>query len=211
MPWRYGYFSEENLQEAAKRKLEVLIPDPQFRQRDPDFQERKKEKIKKRYTHEDFKYNERNKSYICPNGKVLKYKGDIKLRNNEGEKYQASANDCGQCSNIEKCINIKHRKALKGVKHSRALYVVTRKYKENLSEKMKERIDNPVYRELYSQRQQIIKPVFSNMTYCKGMNRFTVRTQEKVNIQWQLFCIVHNIGKCVGAIGKNYGIIIGLT
>lgn len=29
-----GYFSEENLQEAAKRELEVLIPDPQFWQRD---------------------------------------------------------------------------------------------------------------------------------------------------------------------------------
>jgi len=30
-----GYFSEENLQEAAKRKINVLIPDQQFRQRDP--------------------------------------------------------------------------------------------------------------------------------------------------------------------------------
>jgi len=31
-----GYFSEDNLQEAAKRG-NVLIPDPQFRQRDPYF------------------------------------------------------------------------------------------------------------------------------------------------------------------------------
>ena len=200
-----GYFAEENLQEASKRKIEVIIPDPQFRQRDPDFQERKNNKIKKRYTLEDFKYEEKGKRYICPNGKVLKYKGDIKLRNNEGEKYQASANDCGQCPYIERCINLKHRKAKKGIKHSRTLYVVTRKYKDNLAEKMKEKIDNPVYRELYSRRQQIIEPVFANMTYCKGMNRFTLRTQKKVNIQWQLFCIVHNIWKCVGPIGNKYG------
>jgi hypothetical protein len=29
-----GYFSEANLQEAAGRSIEVIIPDPQFRQRD---------------------------------------------------------------------------------------------------------------------------------------------------------------------------------
>ena len=114
-------------------------------------------------------------------------------------------NDCEQCPLIKKCINLKHRKVLKGIKHSRTLYVVTKKYKDNLSEKMKEKINNPVYRELYSRRQQIIEPVFADMTYCKGMNRFTLRTQEKVNTQWQLFCIVHNIGKCVGPIGKEYG------
>ena len=32
-----GYFSEDNLQEAARRNIEVLIPDQQFRKRDPIF------------------------------------------------------------------------------------------------------------------------------------------------------------------------------
>jgi hypothetical protein len=68
---------------------------------------------------------------------------------------------------------------------------------------MKKKIDDPAYRELYSRRQQIIEPVFSDITYCKKMSRFTLRTQEKVNIQWQLYCIVHNIGKCVAAIKKR--------
>jgi hypothetical protein len=29
----------------------------------------------------------------------------------------------------------------------------------------------------------------------KGMNKFTLRGQEKVNTEWQLFCLVHNIEK----------------
>jgi hypothetical protein len=29
-----GYFSEENLREAEERKIEVIIPDQQFRKRD---------------------------------------------------------------------------------------------------------------------------------------------------------------------------------
>ena len=80
-----------------------------------------------------------------------------------------------------------------------------KKYKENLSEKMREKIDNQAYRELYSRRQQIIEPVFSDIEYCKGMDRFTMRGREKVDIQWKLYCIVHNIGKCTGPLGKKNG------
>jgi hypothetical protein len=200
-----GFFSEENLQEAEKRGIEVIIPDPQFRQRDPDFEEREKAKVKKRYTAEDFSYDAKRDCYLCPWKKVLAYKGEIRLRNNEGKKYQASQKDCGQCPHIEKCINLKHRKAKSGTKHSRTLYIVTQKYAKNLSGKMKKKIDDPAYRELYSRRQQIIEPVFSDITYCKGMDRFTLRGQKKVNIQWQLYCIVHNIGKCRGALTERYG------
>ena len=66
---------------------------------------------------------------------------------------------------------------------------------ENLSQKMREAIDKPRYRKLYSRRLQIIEPVFADITYCKGMGRFTMRGREKVNIQWKLYCILHNIGK----------------
>jgi len=37
--------------------------------------------------------------------------------------------------------------------------------------------------------------VFANITYCKGITRFTLRGRIKVNIQWKLYCIVHNMGK----------------
>jgi hypothetical protein len=62
---------------------------------------------------------------------------------------------------------------------------------------------DPAYREIYSRRQQIIEPVFSDITYCKGMNRFTLRGTEKVDIQWKMYCIVHNIGKCIRALCKK--------
>ena len=200
-----GFFSEDNLQEAAKRKIEVIIPDPQFRQRDSDFDIRKEEnkKTQKRYSVEDFIYNKRKNAYTCPNCKELKYKGKMTLRNNEGYKYQASSSDCVQCPLMEKCITLKHRKAKKSIKHARSLYIIERKYAENLSEKMKKKIDDPAYRELYSRRQQIIEPVFANITYCKGMDRFTLRGEEKVNAQWLLYSIVHNIGKCIRPIEEK--------
>jgi transposase len=193
-----GYFSEENLQEASRRGINVLIPDQQFRQRDPYFSEKKKEKVpKKRYGPEDFKYNKKKDSYICPCGKVLEYKGDIELRNNEGKKYQARRGVCVKCPKLDRCVARRTSK-----NPFRTLYVIDRKYEKNLSEKMRKKIDNPAYRELYSRRMQIAEPVFADMTYCKGMDRFTLRTNKKVNIQWKLYCMVHNMGKCVKPLGE---------
>jgi transposase len=196
-----GYFSEGNLQEAAKRKIEVLIPDPQFRQRDPYCAEKKKEKSpKKRLSVEDFTYNKKTDTYKCPAGKELEYKCNVTLRNNSGKQYQAQRGTCVNCPLFDKCVSKRT-----GKNPVRTLYIIDKKYEDNLSEKMRKKIDEPAYRELYSRRMQIIEPVYSDITYCKGMNRFTLRTQEKVNTQWLLFCIVHNIGKCMKVLGKKHG------
>jgi hypothetical protein len=208
-----GFFSEDNLQEAKKRKINVLIPDPQFRQRDPHFGDREDNgKKKKKFTVDDFTYDKKRDQFKCPFGYVLEYKGEVPLRNNTGKKYKAKSDVCGKCPLIEQCITIQKEKPPKDGKKkrkksapSRTLYIPNKKYKENLSEKMKDKIDDPVNRELYSRRMQIIEPVFANIVHCKGMNRFTLRTKRKVNIQWNLYCIVHNIGKFASAIRKELG------
>ena len=201
-----GYFSEDNLQEAAKRKIEVLIPDPQFSKRDPVFDDRKKYKdtnVKKYFGIEDFKYNKKEDSYTCPAGKILPYKCDIefKARGTWGKQYRQKKSICSVCPLKEKCIN---RKSGKG--EFRALFVLHQRYDENLSAKMRAKIDDPAYREIYSRRMQIIEPVFANLRYCKGMDRFTYRGQVKVNTQWQLYIIVHNLWKCMKPLCEKYGV-----
>jgi len=145
-----------NLQEAAKRGINVLIPDPQFRQRYPYYVEKKEEKVenRKRFTSEDLKYNERSDSFTCPCGKVLEYKCDIKLRNNSGRKYMTRRTDYANCPLIDKCIARRS-----GKKSVITLYIAEKKYKDNLSEKMRKKIDNPAYRELYSRRMQIVEVI----------------------------------------------------
>jgi len=36
---------------------------------------------------------------------------------------------------------------------------------------------------------------FANICHIMGLDRFTLRGKKKVNIQWNLFCIVHNLKK----------------
>jgi hypothetical protein len=76
---------------------------------------------------------------------------------------------------------------------------------KNLCEEMRRKIDEVKYRSLYGRRMQIIEPCFSDMSYCKGMDRFSLRTKVKVNIQWLLYCMVHNIGKCIPGIAAESG------
>ena len=201
-----GYFSEENLQEAKNRNIEVLIPDQQFRKRDPGFDDRQKYKdtnVKKYFGIEDFKYDKNDDCYICPAGKVLPFKCGVefKSRGTKGKRYQLKKSVCSVCELKGQCINRKTDR-----NEFRSLFIAEQKYEENLSEKMRQKIDDPAYRELYSRRMQIIEPVFANMTYCKGMDNFTLRTEKKVNIQWKLFCMVHNMWKCMKPLRLQYGI-----
>ena len=142
------------------------------------------------------------KMNICPCDESLKYIGIGELRNNTGKKYQAKKGSCVNCPDRKKCIT--EKKTKKSTKNPvRTLYIAEQKYEENLSEKMREKIDDPVYRELYTRRMQIIELVFANITHCKGMDHFTLRGEEKVNLQWDLYCIVHNIGKCIKSLSDK--------
>lgn len=185
-----GYFSEENLEEAEARNVDVLIPDQQFRKRDESFQDQKCHE-NRRYTKEDFTYNENDNTYRCPAGKRLEHKGHVELNSNSGEKYQAKSADCKNCPLVKNCV------VSKGGKHPmRTLYISDSKG-SNILEDMRNKIDDPRNRELYGRRMQIIEPCFADIEYCKKMNRFSLRGKRKVTGQWLLFCMVHNIGKCV--------------
>jgi hypothetical protein len=196
-----GYFSEGNLKEAERRKIEVLIPDQQFRKRDAQFEGRPEHGGKGRFTVKDFTYNEEENSYRCPEGKELEYQGKVKLNRNHGDKYQAKSRDCRGCGKKGQCIASRG-----GVKDpKRTLFIAGHEGGENICERMREKIDDGVFRTLYGRRMQIIEPCFADMAYNKKMNRFSLRSKIKVNIQWILYCMVHNIGKCIGTIGVLQG------
>jgi transposase len=205
-----GYFAEDNLKKAAELGIEALIPDSQFRQRDPHFAEKKREKVKKKlFSKEDFQYNEDANIYICPNGKELKNIGETAIEKSSGIKYQSKGKDCIECPILEQCIKKRKSKKPADKKQKkrnpvRTLFIALKAYADAFCEKMRNKIDDPAYREIYSRRMQIIEPVFSDITYCKRMDRFTLRGEEKVDAQWKLYCIVHNIGKCIKPLAEKH-------
>ena len=171
--------------------MDAYIPDLRFRTRDERFATRPRSKPKKskKYVLEDFRYDEVKDQYICPNGKTLKlnFKDAIRYRNIY-RRHLADEKDCKQCSLKSRCFYRKNTKR-------RSLDVPIGADENNYSKAMGEKVDSDKGRKIYPQRMAIVAPVFANIRTQKHMNRFTFRGKIKVNIQWMLYCMVHNIEK----------------
>ena len=63
------------------------------------------------------------------------------------------------------------------------------------AERMKRRIDSTEGKRMIATRFATVEPVFGNLRHNKRLARFTLRGREKVDGQWKLYCLVHNIEK----------------
>jgi uncharacterized protein YukE len=191
-----NYFSEENLKACEERGVQAIIADGQYRKRLGGNYEMMFETC-------DFIYREGENCYECPNGKKLEYKGKSMLRGLEWKTYQANAKDCQTCPVNARCI--KTKKEISELSRGRKLMISKSNGEGNLCALMRKKLNTEEYQNKYAYRIQIIEPVFSSISYCKGLNRFTLRGKKKVNGQWQLYCIVHNLSKCLSKYNKDRG------
>ena len=172
--------------------MDAYIPDRKFRNRDPRFATQKRQQAR-RFTLKDFRYEEGLDQYICPQGKILKLL--VKRVLDHGHlyrKYIAAEKDCQTCPLKSRCVYGK------GGKRQHLAVPIG----ESLSKQMVEKIDTEEGRRIYPQRLAIAEPVFANIRINKRLDRFTLRTKIKVNIQWLSISLVHNIEKIL-----NYGLV----
>ena len=108
-------------------------------------------------------------------------------------RYMANEADCKDCQLRTQCLSQRKSKR-------RSLHVPIGRVEGNLTKKMAEKIDTQEGRNRYHQRIAIVEPVFANIRHMKKLDRFTLRGKIKVNIQWVLYCMVHNLEKIA-----NYG------
>ena len=185
-----SYHSVTNIAKCNEEKIDAYIPDNKFRNRDKRFATRLGYRPRsKKFTFADFKYEGDKDEYICPNGKHLKplvksgrHKGKLLKR------YVSSQADCRSCQHRAKCLRYKDAKC-------RHLSYYADASGKNISQAMVEKIETPKGQNIYPQRIGIVEPVFANIRVHKGMDKFSLRGKIKVNIQWLLYCMVHNIGK----------------
>jgi Transposase DDE domain len=186
-----NYHSEENLQTCVQAQFDAYIPDPHFRHRDPRFatQGRHHPPTEEKFTGADFTYDREHECYRCPGGKVLKLKARRhQIENNIYRRYEAEEAECRSCP-------LRERGWQPPEARRNHLASLSGKAKETLSQKMRAKIDTPAARAIYGQRLASVEPVFGNLRSQKRLDRFTLRGKIKVNIQWMLYCIVHNMEK----------------
>ena len=185
-----GYHSAENLEELAERGIDAVIPDNKFRSRDVRFATKldKRRQDSGKVVPEDFVYDKENDTYLCPKGAVLTFWKNQKNGRYHRSYYRAEEGRCTGCPRATECFR-------RDPKDHRVFTVVTGSSGHDAIGRMRARIDSPEGRRTYSKRMGIVEPVFGNIKATKSMNYFTMRGEKKVNIQWMLYALVHNIEK----------------
>jgi transposase len=206
-----GYHSDANIQHLQDHSIPALIADNQMRSRDERFENQQKYKTHpdplsekkatgqgkevRRFGPKDFCFNDDNTA-TCPAGRLLRSPGTIHTTATglHYQNYTAKALDCNACELSKQCLRgpIKPNDG-----RGRQVTRFEPKVKDmaHPSERMREAIDSPRGRQLYSQRIGTVEPVFANIRHNKRLTRFNHRGREKVNTQWNLYCMVHNIEK----------------
>jgi hypothetical protein len=176
-----NYHSEINLRKCQEMGLDAYIPDRHFRRRDPRYAaQRGYWPRRQRFVLEDFHYEEATDHYRCPQGNRLKLRAKKAYRDGVVHRiYVAQAQDCQPCPWQLRCLTVKGGK----------------QKLTNLSKRMAGKVDSQRGRKIYPLRFAVAEPVFANIRTHKRLDRFTLRGKVKVNIQWLLYCMVHNIEK----------------
>jgi transposase len=213
-----GFAHEANMEYLRTHNINAYIPDNRFRSRDPRFADHKGKYGKKPAVTgkpwdgakregvipaSEFNFDGQALTCRCPEGNMLSYRGT--QQNRDGDTvafFEGKLLQCRHCPLKSKCmVNPASADHGKG-KGRQVSFVVKRRAHSTTpyTDWMKERIDSDEGKAIYSQRMSVVEPVFGNLTTNKRLRRFSLRGQKKVQGQWQLFCVVHNIEKL-----QNYG------
>jgi hypothetical protein len=200
-----GYSSEANAAYLAEHQIDAYVADTNFRKRDPRFADaarhkpiREDEPFAKpkrdlKFRPKDFTLAEDHSHAICPAGKRLYKCGHHRdLQGLQTIKFRAPMSACRECPLRTQCLRHPQRTQARQVAFITG--EVPNRPERHLA-RMKRRIDSEIGRYEYSRRLGTIEPVFGNIRHAKRLNRFTLRGKRKVNAQWRMFCLVHNIEK----------------
>lgn len=207
-----GYHSEANLRALAEAQVPALIADGNMRKRDARFAHQDRYTTLPNPLHDkskparaplavfgpdDFQYDPVARTCVCPAGKSLQRRGAARVtRDHIGAHFQGTKRDCGPCTLRAQCLRTPDTTPVRNVAFFRGRVSTQR---VNYSALMRERIDSPDGRTQYAQRFATVEPVFANLRANKRLDRFTLRGRTKVDTQWKLYCLVHNIEKLAHA------------
>ncbi|MDP9179992.1 MAG: IS1182 family transposase [Gemmatimonadota bacterium] len=204
-----GYHSEGNLAQLAAMPVDALIADGDMRRRDERFatQDRHREKPNPLhdkspasralplYQPRDFTYDPVARTCVCPAGKSLYRTGRaLVTKGHIGDRFRGAKRDCVPCPVRARCLRTPEATQVRQVAFFHGKTATAAPTHPHTA-RMKARIDSPEGRARYNERFGTVEPVFANLCYNKGLARFTLRGRTKVDGQWKLFCLVHNIEK----------------
>lgn len=203
-----GYHNREMLEYLETEQVNAYIADTGFRARDPRFKdhkqapERNRRKDKEHFAQEEFAINIKKRTCRCPAGRDMWLKAKrARIGQHLFMQFQAYEKDCLDCGLRKRCLRSEHQRTPRQVN---VALDTTQEQKMGVIERMKRKIDSRQGRHLYSQRLGTVEPVFGHITDAIGIKRFTLRGKRKVDGQWKLMMMLHNMLK-IHRYGLEFG------
>lgn len=177
-----GFFNSEALKNLSENKgADLFIPDNYF-----------KKKLSK-YDKQNFRYDLNKDEYICPEGKILKFKYRETIRGKKYKIYRCTRDNFSKCPFRNKC-----SKSKKGRRISRSV-------NQEYIDQMRKILKTEEGKKIYSQRQFIIEPVFGDLKFNNKFTHFYLRGKTKALGELYLVAIAKNLKKLAKFIVEQEG------
>jgi transposase len=176
-----GYGSEENYDYLGNAKVGTYVKYNSFH----------REQTRK-YKHNPFLvdnllYDEQKDEFTCPGEKRLRYQKTSQQKTANGylvEKRHYECTDCEGCLLKSQCTRAVGNRR---IQVSIRLNEMKKRARDNLHSEQGQR--------LRSRRGVEVESVFGRLKWNWGFRRFLLRGKEKVELEWGLLCIAHNLAK----------------
>jgi transposase len=206
-----GFHSKAGLEHLAKQGVSAFIADNDYRKRDERYDGQDHYKDKGSALHDksaqpdkpklfgaaDFHWNKDTNICLCPAGKRMRGSGKpCQIKDYVVVKFQGAKQDCVSCEWRAQCLRTPDKTQARQVAFVQGKVANTQ---ADVLEQMRQRIDSDLGKLMITRRFATVEPVFGNLRHNKGLRRFTLRGKAKVDGQFKLYAMVHNIEKLAGS------------
>jgi hypothetical protein len=182
-----GYSTPENLQKLEAYDIDAYIPDDIY-------QGRSRGKQVGPFDKEHFIYDQSADAFTCPAGKVLKFWYTKRESKSVYRVYRCT--QCDSCQHFGQCTTSKNGRS------------IWRRLVDSKIKAMRSKLDTDEGKAIYGKRRHIVEPVFGHIKTILGFTGFHLRGLKKVNAEFKLVAIAHNLKKISKyAYKKGFGLI----
>ena len=178
-----GYISSSNIAEMAKRNIDFVGPESENKSSEANRRKSYKHYgVSEEYEASKFVFNAETNTYVCPQGKSLRYDAKMESHGAMYYRYKASKQDCETCPAKDQCCpRTRHGRSVQRREPTAELVAFRQKMKTDEA------------KAIYKTRAQVAE--FPNLWIKTkfGLRQFSVRGVAKVRIESKWVALTYNI------------------
>lgn len=183
-----GYSNTDELKKTFDKGIRVIVP----------YKTEAHAKRLGKFAKEKFEYDEKNNCYICPDGKILKYKYLDKT--NKFLIYETeNIETCLECKNFKQCTKSGKRRNIRRLENENVKKELEKIYKSEKSQ------------EIYRRRKMKVEHPFGHIKRNLGINTFLCRGLETVKAEMSIFTSCFNIRRMITLLSGVENLVIKLS